>query len=486
MNRLYKKLGISIILIPLFFSFSCKNFLKEEVFTQYDPNSFLQMKQGVESLLNSAYSKLYNGSLLARNYLVLNAMPTNILWDYGGGFVNIATLYTNFEWDPQEGILEGVWRNYYEGIRNANSLLDNIHLAESSFSKNEIKKVIAEARFIRAADYYYLWQIFGPIPLITTSDSLDLTPSKPSEEEFNTFLENELQEAAADLPLTQDLWGKATKGAALAQLGEFYLNTHQWEKAADINKDIINLNQYQIFKGDIKYQFAVENEQNNSNIFVCPVVPDEGINAYMPHAFPPKYPIQSNWINWGTQFCIYNSWFKTYNKDDKRRNWFITNYTDVDGNYHNLLDPNDPGRAVRCFKYWPDPNAISQSHGNDIVLIRYAEVLLNRSEALNEINGPNQESVNLLNAIRDRAGVPEYNLSDFPTKKSFREAMLKERGWEFVVESKRRMDLIRQGEFISRARARGKTSAEDYMTLYPIPQTEIDANPNLEQNPGYN
>src|SRR5699024_4925335 len=115
-----------------------------------------------------------------------------------------------------------------------------------------------------------------------------------------------------------------------------------------------------------------------------------------------------------------NSWFKTYNKDDKRRNWFITNYTDVDGNYHNLLDSNDPGRAVRCFKYWPDPNAISQNHGNDIVLIRYAEVLLNRSEALNEIKGPNQESIDLLNEIRDRAGVPEYNLSDFPTKESFR------------------------------------------------------------------
>ena len=151
-----------------------------------------------------------------------------------------------------------------------------------------------------------------------------------------------------------------------------------------------------------------------------------------------------------------------------------------------MLDPADQGKAVRCFKYVPDPAAISQNNGNDEPVIRYAEVLLNRSDALNEINALNQESVDLLNQIRTRAGVAEYKLSDFHSKDAFRDSILNERGWEFVAEGKRRMDLIRQGQLISRAQARGGASdAKDYMTRYPIPQDEIDANPNMEQNQRY-
>ena len=63
--------------------------------------------------------------------------------------------------------------------------------------------------------------------------------------------------------------------------------------------------------------------------------------------------------------------------------------------------------------------------------------------------------------------------------------MLDERGWEFVAEGLRRMDLIRQDKLISRAVARGATDAKDYMTLFPIPLNEIKANPKLIQNEGY-
>ncbi len=87
--------------------------------------------------------------------------------------------------------------------------------------------------------------------------------------------------------------------------------------------------------------------------------------------------------------------------------------------------------------------------------------------------------------IRARAGVPIYSLNDFSTKDALRNALLDERGWEFVAEGMRRMDLIRHGKLISRAIARGATSAKDYMTLFPIPLDEIKANPKLEQNPGY-
>jgi hypothetical protein len=75
------------------------------------------------------------------------------------------------------------------------------------------------------------------------------------------------------------------------------------------------------------------------------------------------------------------------------------------------------------------------------------------------------------------------NAGDF-TKESLRDHLLQERNWEFYAEIKSRQDQIRQGKFISLARARGK-NAQPFHVLFPIPIVEINANPNLEQNPGY-
>ena len=484
MKNINRNLQIGAIALFFLFSFSCKKFLKEEVYTQYDPETFLQNEQGINSVLNAAYSNMEVTSSMRDRMYTLNEFPADIMWEWGGSYANSAILYMSYNWDPQESFLQNAWSQYYISIRNANSLLDNIDKV-TGIPDEKVQKFNAEARFIRAVDYYSLWQLFGPVPLTTTTDSLSLKPSRATNDQFNTFITSEFQAAADDLPLTQSEYGKATKGAALAMLGEYYLNSQQWQQAADLNKQVMDLNLYSLFKGDIKNQFAVQNEENSSVVFTSPALTTLHGNLYMAHAFPPNYPIQSNWINYGAQFCVYNDWVKTYNPNDKRLQWFVFNYTDINGKYHDLLNPSDAGKAVRCFKYVPDPNAISENNGNDVPVIRYAEVLLNRSEALNELSGPNQESVDLLNQIRNRAGIPEYSISDFPSKESFRDSILEERGWEFVAEGKRRMDLIRQGKLISKAQSRGATDAKDYMTRYPIPANEISANPNLEQNPGY-
>lgn len=482
--KLSHAISVAVLLVILVGTTSCKKFLKQEVFTEYDPAVFLQTEKGINSLLTAAYNNMEVTSSMRDRMYTLNEFPGDIMWEFGGSFVNSAILYMTFTWDAQQGFLGNAWTQYYVSIRNANSLLDNIGAA-SSLDPAKTEAFKAEARFIRAADYYFLWQLFGPVPLVTTSDSLNLEPARPTDEVFDSFLTTELRAAADKLPTTQDLWGRATKGAALALLGEYYLNSHQWQPAADVNKEVMDLKLYSLYKGDLKNMFAVENEQNEEVVFTSPALTTLHGNLYMAHAFPPNYPIQSNWINYGAQFCIYNDWVQTYDPADKRLSWFIFDYTDIKGQHHNLLDASDPGKAVRCFKYVPDPNAISQNGGNDVPVIRYAEVLLNRAEALNEISGPNQESVDLLNDIRGRAGVGTYKVSDFPSKEALRDAILDERGWEFVAEGKRRMDLIRQGKLIEKAKARGVTDAADYMTRYPIPQDEIDADPNLEQNPHY-
>ena len=130
-----------------------------------------------------------------------------------------------------------------------------------------------------------------------------------------------------------------------------------------------------------------------------------------------------------------------------------------------------------------DPSSVGFQAGNDIPIVRYADILLSRAEALNELSGPSQEVMDLINEVRNRANAPDLNLSDY-NQDSLREAILEERGWEFWFEGKAREDQIRHGVFISRAQARAK-NAQDFHKIFPIPQVELDANPDLEQNPGY-
>ena len=159
--------------------------------------------------------------------------------------------------------------------------------------------------------------------------------------------------------------------------------------------------------------FSIEGEGNKEYIYRAPCIAQSGFqNNYMAHAFPPNYPIQSNWINFGAQFRTYTAFYETFAGNDVRLESFVAHYINESGNEVELCR-DENGQAldnVRSFKYWPDPNAIGENNGNDIVYIRYADILLCKAEALNEQQGPSQESVDLVNQIRKRAKTEELSL----------------------------------------------------------------------------
>ncbi|RYZ47407.1 MAG: RagB/SusD family nutrient uptake outer membrane protein, partial [Sphingobacteriales bacterium] len=162
------------------------------------------------------------------------------------------------------------------------------------------------------------------------------------------------------------------------------------------------------------------------------------------------------------------------------RTLLLTSFVNTAGATVSLLG----GDNIRSFKYLPDPGAVGASHGNDIPEIRFADILLAHAEALNELNGPSQAAIDLINRVRTRAGVSILALVDFPSKDLLRDHILKERGWEFFSEGHRRLDLLRMNKFISNAVARGK-NAKPHHVLFPIPQEVMDSDPLLEQNAGY-
>lgn len=487
------KIGLVALILTSGLS-SCTDFLDEVVYTEYDPNQFLKDKSGVDALLTGAYSRSRIISYDHRNYTyLLNEFCTDVSFETGGGLEAVAAPFIQFTWPVNNGILNGQWNKMYGAIASANTVL--IVAAQlDGLSESELNAIKGEARFIRASAYYYLYNLFGPTPLIeipagATPDEIESigqeTP-RASKEEFFNYVIGDLEFAAENLPTEETLIGRATKGAALGYLMKLYLNDKNWEMASNTAQKIMDLGYYNLYE-DYPTLFSVNGEQNKEYIFRAPCLPQSGYqNNYMAHAFPPGYPILSTWANYGAQFRTYTAFFETFEEGDKRRELFVTDYTDLTGKDVELVYKEDgsPADNVRSFKYWPDPNGIGENHGNDIVYIRFADVLMTRAEALNEINGPNAESIELLNRIRRRAGVSEILLSDYASKESLRDFILEERGREFYTEGLRREDLIRHGKFISSAQSRGH-NAQDYQVLYPIPLQQLDTNPNLEQNPGY-
>ncbi|GAB3655923.1 hypothetical protein GCM10028791_27410 [Echinicola sediminis] len=469
-------------------------FLEEKVYTQYDPDGFLKDPSGVDALLTGAYSRSRIIAYDHRNYTyLLNEFCTDVSFETGGGLERVAAPFIQFNWPINNSILNGQWDKMYAAIASANTVL-SVASGLTDLSENELNAITAEARFIRASAYYYLYNLFGPTPLIEIPEGASpeeieaigqSTPRATKEAFFNYVIED-LTFAAENLPVEEKPIGRATKGAALGYLMKFYLNDKNWEQAAVTAQQIMDLNYYALYD-NYEELFSVDGESNMEYIFRAPCLPQSGYqNNYMAHAFPPGYPVMSTWANYGAQFRTYTDFYKTFEEGDVRRNLMVTEYTDVSGDFIQLVEDGNgqPLDNVRSFKYWPDPDGIGESHGNDIVYIRYADVLLTRAESLNELNGPTLESIELINEIRRRADVPEILLTDYPTKESLRDFILEERGREFYSEGLRREDLIRHGKFISGAQSRGY-SAQAHQVLYPIPLQQIDTNPNLEQNPGY-
>ena len=494
MKTAYKKYTFILLAVATLMSPSCKSFLEEEVYTQYDPDKFLLDQSGIDALLTGAYSRARIISYDSRNYtFMMNEFNTDISFETGGGLERDALPFIQFTWLPNNSFLNSFWTKMYQAISSANTVLqvsDNLN----SISENDVNRIAAEARFIRAVSYYFLYNLFGPTPIIelpkgATPEQIEeigkATP-KATQEDFVKYMVTDLEFAFQHLPAEENPLGRATKGAALGVLTKLYMHEKNWTKVVETSKLLMDLNYYSLH-ANYKQMFTVPGENNKEYIYRAPCLPQNGYhNNYMAHAFPPNYPVQSNWANFGAQFRTYTDFYKKFESDDIRKESFVTSYVDNSGARVELLEDSQgrPLNNVRSFKYQPDPNAVGEAMGNDIVYIRYADILLSRAEALNEINGPNAESVDLLNQVRNRAKTTLKTVADFVSKESFRDFILDERGKEFFTEGLRREDLIRHGKFISSAQSRGY-QAKNHHALFPIPQQQIDANITLIQNQGY-
>lgn len=497
-----KKLIKSIICTLIFFTFSitaCKDYLDIVPPGELAPGNVLTTEEGMRALLYSAYESHNLGAGVGKNIINMMETTTDMAFNSGGGENRTLTLFINFQWDASVGWIEGgMWNQPYNAIRDANLVLDNIERLEQ-ISDAKKRQFAAEARYIRAASYSLLYNWFGPVPLRISSEQ-DPHLERASEEEIKDFIETELSEVVADLPPPgeEPEYGRATKGHALGMLTKYYLNTKQWQKTVDASQQLMDLGYYELFPV-FRELFRVQNEPhvnpNNREIMVVwPAIADVPYGNPFPNgAFPPgfvsspsipEFTWDESMNNWATQYRLRDAFIETFDQEqDERFGLIITEYINKNGELVNLLSTPDNARS---FKYF-DNNALGNHHGNDYVWLRFADILLSRAEALNELNGPNQESLDLINQVRNRAGLEDITMAEAGSTETLRDLILEERGKEFVSEAKRREDLIRHDKFISSALERG-VNAQPHHVRFPIPQAEINANNAItaeDQNPGY-
>lgn len=475
MKSIYMKVIIAGVILATI-GLGCTKLLDERVYSKISSESVLSTEAGISSVLTSAYNKSeLNGSEYW--FYFFSAMTSGEARNVGGSVSAELTPLTDFTWDSNLDWFEDAWKTLYAGIRDANVVLD--HIDNKNFSDAFKQEMTGEAKFVRGICYVYLYKWFGPTPLYLTSSTDSIYLARPTEARIVSQIEQDLTDAANDLPVDQATYGRATKGAALGLLCKFYLNQKQWQKCADIASQVIGLNKYGLVPSyhDL---FDPGNEKNEEMIWVMPCSPKDHSNQINALTFPVDFPLPyANDAVFAACSYFSDDFVHSFEPGDTRKDLIVTSYTNTSGTFIQLLG-NDQSMPL---KYEWDPNASGQDAGNDIPVVRYADVLLSRAEALNELNGPTEESIDLINQVRTRAGVSPLSLGAF-TKATLRDHIFQERNWEFYYEMMRREDQIRQGTFISGARARGK-NAQEFQQLFPIPQPEIDVDPNLKQNEGY-
>lgn len=481
-----------LIISAFFLNVSCKKQLEDKIYSQLVPSSYFQNDDEAISAANSIYGALngtgwdYYGAGNERIQMLSDATTDEFAPTSGSGYYPDLN---NFNWKAPDYAFSINWQDAYKGISYSNYILQYLPQSDK-VTEATSKRVLAEARTGLGLFYKDLVELFGDVPLITSFDEgITSSPARTTASEVMQYAAGQLNLAIPDLPVSYSSGdnGRFTQGAAYALLCKIYLYQKNWDSVVYCADKIINSGQYQLDQTGYADLFIPENQNNKEFILIKQCYPDFNTGNTMPtYCLPPDYqlPPGVNIQIWNG-YRIRRAFYETFDAADTRRALIVDHYPNTNGGITTLNAPAD----VVCMKYGFDTKANIVFATNDMPLIRLADIILAKAEALNQKNGPTQEAVDLVNQIRDRAfnhDITKYKkLSDFGSKDSLNDWILKERGWELYFEGQRRVDLIRNGKFLEMATARSAIDPSAKRVLFPIPQSEIDINPNLVQNTGY-
>jgi hypothetical protein len=457
----------------------------------------LDTVEELQNALTGAYSdfqtpafRLFGNDILADDAVWTGSFPT---------FVEVASR----NMVASNGSIEGFWEDGYEVINDVNIILASLdQLDDPTADQATIDNLRGQALFIRALSYYYLVNYFAlpsgstsddshmgvPLQLTAVTSSTDFeNPSRSTVAQVYGQIETDLQ-TAQGLLAGSNLPNQATPGAATAFQARVALVQGNYQQAADLAGQVIpsytllpDVTTY--FRAELSAESIFEIENNVQD---NPGAANTAITAVFAVGSRDDIQINTSFVD------ALNALVNTRQQAaldaagataiDTRERDLIT-AKDEDGNIITRPERNQyTGGESNTFKYEEDVN-----DSDNIPILRLPEMILTRAEGLAESQGVNQESIDLLNQIRRRAFVIEggddalvdYVVADFTSAEDLIDAILLERRVELAFEGHRTTDLQRRKMDI-----RGLPYDSDVLT-FPIPQTQIDVNENIEQNPAY-
>lgn len=413
--------------------------------------------------------------------------------------------FSTFTNAPDNGVVTNIFNNFYRGIFRCNQILEKI--GEVPMSEEERARLIAEAKFLRGLNYFHLVINFGDVPIrLKTPENQEeyYVPKSPAEEVWQQVFQD-LSEAKAGLPLEYPAeWtGRATKGAATGYLGKAYLYHEDWDKAeAEFSALMQAPYQYDLM-ADYADNFTAERENNQESVFEIQVQDVGGTNPWDVGSSN-----EALGVTTAQEFAPAEvaGWFEAY-PTDKIFNVFQEEKTvsgDFDKRMYVTLVWDYPGAMYynrpfsefksefgfksrfRKYQNWHNDNEGRFISNINERALRFADVLLMYAEAL-AMQGRPQEAYAPVNRIRQRAGLAVLP-AGYGTEQMMAE-IRRQRMLEFCREGLRFYDLRRWG-LLEQEIASSDKVGRQYLVVekhayLPIPQAELDNNPEMEQNPNW-
>ena len=440
---------------------------------------------------------------------------------------------TYLSWDANDAWVSDMYYRIYYNIALCNEFLRNANGA--SFSGNDevkMKEYKAEVRFMRALFYYHALDLYRNIPMVTEQDPVgSFIPPRATPQETFDYIESELKDCIGDmLPASSCPYGQASQGAAYTLLAKLYLNSEVYTGVAKYAEckaacqQVMNMG-YSL-ESDYSKLFNADNDKRtNEIIFALPVSAEHtvswGASTYLvcgqlslsnANQTPGDFGAESGW----SEFRLRSQFVDKFNesdiyaqgeeaKGDKRAKFFIngqnkdvTSMTDETTGYlsekwSNLKD--DGTKAS---------NTSNDGVETDFPLFRLADVYLMYAECVARLgedwdnwNGGSdaeaasrkEGAIYYINKVRERAGAADVWKDNFASDADFLQFILDERARELYHEGYRRTDLIRFGQFTTNKyiwQWKGGThdgqAVDSKYNIYPIPNTELTANPNLHND----
>ncbi len=397
------------------------------------------------------------------------------------------------DFQSSNDIFRNFWQTTYNGIFRANTVLKNLD-NPTNYAANQKNQLEGEARFMRALMYFDLVRSFGGVPKVENPLTVEESRNqeRASEEEIYALIVSDLKTAIEKLPPPSDIaYGRASKGAATALLGKVYIYLKDWQNAHSYLEQVDQYG-YELLD-NFQHLWSLQHEDNKECIFAIKYL--EGSNSHrLSLDFLPYFGVEGVTASNGGELALVAwSLHKKFLDADSRKATTITEYWRSPGS-------GNPLQWKPYFSKFMVNNA--SISGMDIPVIRYADVLLLRSEALYNLDRK-EEALSFLNKVRERAfkgTAYNYVLSDIANADQYLDKLLLERQLELALESQRWFDLVRTGRFmtvlskiewgynpVTQTAQEVPLTPRAHYKYFPIPQHEIDQSyPGvLKQNEGY-